>query len=502
MERSLVNTQAKSTEFNSIIKPPFTPLVIILVFGAFLVGCGDSGASPAALLPTPESAYRVEPMFREYYAFLGGAEVMGHAITPKVVEGTIEAQYFIGGKIVYDPNAPLGQNIHLAPLGIELGLGDTNAQGPGNFKVHPMFAQLYHDLGGERVVGAPISDLQIDQPKGRSEQHFENIGFYKSEEQTGEVRLLSYGLAACEPQCRTDIAVDPPSIIELHDRPEIINEPFASAISRLGSQFLGDPLFGPNHTSDDKTIVIFENFVLYTPNDDRSSRVFALPIVQELGIVPEPPTDNYHDPRMIFYQIDGDKGFNIPRVFSDYFAQHGGLDILGIPMTEVHEIYPGEYRQCFMNGCLGYHTNAIEEFKVRPVPLGVQYFWMKYPNEAADFYNGEDERSFSPPDPATIRLVVWEASPHISPHEPQRISVNLFEGSNAIAGWTPELLIIHPDGRQESWLFPATGSNGRAERQIPPIPAPNGTVIQYRVCLSNIASTPVCVDDGYLIWGP
>ena len=92
--------------------------------------------------------------------------------------------------------------------------------------------------------------------------------------------------------------------------------------------------------------------------------------------------------------------------------------------------------------------------------------------------------------------------PIISPNEPQHISLVAFDGGYPAANREFVLTLTYPDGHKENWKFPATGPNGQATKQIPAIQAPNGSLIQYRVCMRELTYQSACAEDNYIIWEP
>lgn len=64
----------------------------------------------------------------------------------------------------------------------------------------------------------------------------------------------------------------------------------------------------------------------------------------------------------------------------------------------------------------------------------------------------------------------------------------------------PILNLTLPDNSLESYRFPATDEAGKTVLGIPPVEAPNGTLIPYEVCLMGIYGKTFCVGENYLIW--
>ncbi len=158
------------------------------------------------LLPTPDSSfYSVDPVFREFYNVLGGQPVLGNAISRVGEKDGITYQYTMAGKMTFDPQRPAAQRFELAPLGIELGIGDPGAT---KVEVDISFQALYDQLKGNAFVGKPLTNLIFNEEKDRSEQYFENLGFYQGPDTDGDVYLLPYGAWACGEECRSSLPLN------------------------------------------------------------------------------------------------------------------------------------------------------------------------------------------------------------------------------------------------------------------------------------------------------
>ncbi len=474
-------------------KYPFSTFAIflILVMG-FLSGCGRaSGGFPVKPPSQGASTYAVDPIFRDLYTHLGGAKVLGPAISEPYVEGSKKYQFIEAGLFLHDPGAPENMRIQLVPLGLEMGVEEAPVAMPSEQSaryvsghiIYAEFVEFYDRLGGTRFVGNPLTGMRYNAELDRIEQYFENLGFYRLDiDPPGTVRLLSYGVFKCDIKCR--YASNPFSIPE---KQGILPEPFATAVARLGPSFVGRLLVDtPYQSEDGKTIVIFENAVLYTTLST-PNRVFALPIVEMVGTQPGNLVQKIDDERMTFYVIQGDLGHNIPTIFSDYMALHGGLDIFGIPITEISQIQERVYRQCFKNLCLEYHVNAPEALQIRPVPLGALYKQL--------FLTGG---SLSPS--PNIAINVSDDGPYASENSTPTIHVEILKNNTPLPAVVPSLILTLPDGSHTQYYFPGTGADGRATLQIDSIDAPNGTMIPYTVCLGNVTAQEICVEGNYFIW--
>jgi hypothetical protein len=345
---------------------------------------------------------------------------------------------------------------------------------------------MYDELGGVRFVGKPITDANYNPTRKRTEQYFENLGVYRLDQDLpGIVRFMAYGAFACDYRCR----FQPPSSSIPSLKPNL-PEPFRTLVDQLGSQFTGRALTGPHQAEDHTLEVIFENVVLYT-NASSPDKVNARPIVEILGFMAHVPVDPSRDPLMSFHEIEEGKGYNVPRLFDEYIRQHGGLDLSGLPLSEVFPVRTGTFRQCFTNLCLEYDINAAYINRLKLVPLGVRY--------KAEIFemamNFQESLSVN-----HIDLNLWEEHRWLPANQRQKIYVKVSEDGVALKNREPVLILSYPNGRSQQLYFPPTGSDGQTFLDIPGIQAPNGTLIPYNVCLFGFNGEQRCVGENYLIW--
>lgn len=473
------------------------PLQIVLI-GIVIIGssCGFE-AGPYSPTPTIQGTYMVDPIFREFYDRIGGWEKVGPAISVLFWEDHLRLQYIEGGLMVFDPLA--SPNYYLAPLGSKLGYSDPVVTNPeiGNILwieghiIYDKFVPLYEFLGGEAFVGRPLTEVIYNEEKERYEQHFENLGFYmKADGPEGDVRLLAYGVYDCDYGCRYY-----PDFYAITYRQSTLPEPFLSEVSRLGSSFVGQMLTDPYTTTDGKVEVIFENIVMTTdPNDPQL--VTYRPIVTQVGFEAPPLTTRMDSPLVVFFIIEGEKGFNIPVVINDFVTQHGGYEVTGNPISDIFKLSEEVFRQCFTNICLDYHSNREENLRITPSALGTLY--------RAYFYDPTDE-----PETLTIaqplenvQIIIWEENTLITSAQAQIIHAVVLDNNLPVQNIQPLLSVNSPDGLNTSiYRFPLTNSEGNTQITIPPTIAENGTIIAYEVCLENLDVGRVCAAENYLVWG-
>ncbi len=477
-------------------------LIVLLPLSVLNAACGP--APDTELTRFSNGTYPVDPLFREMYGLLGGRALLGPAITEmRNIKDTYRVQITVSAMMVYNMNGETGpERFSLAPLGNQLQIAEPAVSPPPNLAeesryinghiIHKKFYPTYLSLQGARFVGLPITEVRYNPEKQRLEQYFENLGFFiEDDDPDGTVQLLAYGSYLCDTHCR--FPTNPKAIVsQLGADQTALPEPFAVAISQLKPGFVGIWRAGPYQTEDGSTEVIFDNLVLYTEPRD-PNRVYARPIVEKLGIAADPPVAPIPDKRMIFYQTAGELGHNVPTIFGDYLAEHGGLDLAGPPITEIFLIKDNLWRQCFTNLCLDYH-HGDQILPIRPAGLGFQY--------KALFYNPVAEGVFSDSESlANLRMLVWENKPMITSSDIQMIFVAILEGGKGVPNLEPELTVTYPEGEIGPLPFPPTNPDGMTQLDLPPVKASNGTLIPYEVCLQNIQADESCVGDTFLIWG-
>src|SRR5574340_136397 len=472
--------------------------IVILLAGLLLAGCDST-----SLTPSPEpGTYLVDPVFREFYSSLGGRETLGPAITALFNYRDRECQYTQSVLMCFDPLAQGVARFSLFPLGDALGIAEAPGQSVGSglvvdgYTIYEEFEGPYNRLYGELYVGKPLTQPRYNASKNRIEQYFQNIGFYRDiDDEPGDVHLLAYGVYACSTDCR----FSPPQGSTVAAGASSAAQPYLSQLVRLGGvNVFGMPLTNPYLAADGNLEQIYENVVLYSPADNTNA-LSLRPIALALGMPVSPPGPRLFDESqgMVFYGVDGDLGYHVPLQFDHFIAQHGGREISGKPLAEIKDIGNGIYRQCFENYCLLYDTTAAESLQVRMAPLGLDYFKLTQPEQAA-------QTEELPLDAESVRIVANAGSPRVPADQPQEFDVFVARADNnaPISNVETQLTLTLPDGSSLPYAGPPTDAQGRASLTVEPLEPPpaNGTVVSFKVCLNVPSGEPVCVSDSYLIW--
>lgn len=468
---------------------------------AWVRGATASSASiwPASSASYPgqaiwQDAYPVDPLFAEFFEALGGAEILGPAISPVITEGPIRKQYLQTALLVSDQAAPPNHRFSLGLLGSkylraedQAGQLPAQARKAGNeFPVSPVFLKMYENLGGARLVGRPITGIRYDVEKQRAEQLFENLGLFRMDQDPpGVAHLMPLGAYDCDYRCRR---LEPAAAIPIREAD--LPDPFQSRIRQLGPGFTGRLLAGPYATPDGGQEAIFENLVLVA-GAGSAGPAQAKPITELLGFERQPPKPAVANDLYVFYEIQDGRGFLVPKLFTDYLGQHGGVEFSGLPTGEVFQLETGIYSQCFSSFCLEFDPSDNEGQQLSPLPLGARYKSL--------IYDGEADFSPNPP-PASLELAAWVEPKPVDSHATAQVFVSASEAGLPLVNWEPTLSVSLPDGSMLERRFPPTGADGQTMLSLEPVPAPTGTLIIYEVCLEAFQGARKCVEQSYLIW--
>jgi hypothetical protein len=447
-------------------------VIFFLVAFSTMVSLVACGVESAQYGPKNITGSDVDQRFREFYSFLGGLDVLGPAISPKFSHDGKEYQYTAAVLMVYDPSSIDSQRYTIAALGVELGVTEapTNPDAPNGHKIYQGFSGMYDRLGGNRFVGLPLTEVRYNPEHERVEQYFENMGFYQLEnDPDNQVHLLDYGSWKCAVACGYESPTESQILIK-----QTVGSPFSAAIDRLDPSFTGFPLTNPYNSQGGRLEQIFENIVVESdPNSPGGIRL--RPILASLGIQGEP-----------------DVNHEIPDFFMEYLNLNSGLEFSGKPISEFGQLSQDVYRQCFTNLCLDYFPNSSDGTGVRPVALGYTYKNLFYQSGGGADGSGLVDQ--------VVTLKVWERHPLIANNQIQSIGLVVSNGDNPLENVEAVLMLSIPGIGDISYTFPATGADGTTSLELSPISVPNGTRIDYQVCVTNMNET-FCVQDDFMIWG-
>ena len=348
-------------------------LAALLIAALLAAACDEASDYNASLQP---QVYAIDPTFREFYDLLGGEDLLGPGISPLFTYQNVDYQYTVAVLMVRDPGAPAYQRFTLGPLGLDMGLREAPALSldqpdkryiQGRL-VYDLFVPLYEKLGGLRYTGEPLTEVHYNPEKARYEQFFANLGFYWREgDPRDSVHLLAYGAWKCDAKCRS-----PQSEASTVVLPFRTSKRFASSVERLGADFTGYAITDEHETPDGYIEQVFENVVLVV-DPSQPGRISLRAVTERLGYRPDPLQSRKGNSQDYFYEIQGGRGYIVPRRFFEYLNQRSGFELSGPPIGEIARVKDAVYQQCFTNLCLQAFLDALGNITVRPAPLGYTY---------------------------------------------------------------------------------------------------------------------------------
>jgi hypothetical protein len=469
----------------------------ILIIGiAFLFIVSACGKQEEVVSISPEGTFPVAVIFQDFYSKLGGEDILGPAISSVFSRGDVRYQYTVNALMVYDPSASYSQRYQLASIAQEWGLEEPPELQPGDPNIpyingHLVWEEIrpfYKDFGGF-LIGSPLTGVKYNEEKGRYEQYFTNLGFYRNSlDAPGKVHLMPYGDWFCDSKCEYEIQdavlTSPSEDLITGD----VDRVFIEYARRLGNEFTG-PVISVTLLADDGNYEkAFKNVVFYSSTEEQSM-VYLRPLPQMVGILPDPPVPPSNVAGMYFYKVQDELGYNVPQYFLDYIAMHGSMELSGPPITELHPKSDGVSWQCFTNYCLEYHTTAPEAMRVQPASLGTEYI---------DLIPSTQPKVTEPA--GAIGLQAWERYPLLPSGQSQEIVVTIDEDGVPLAGMEFSLTVTLPDDTQRNYHLPPTGTDGQTTIGLDPIEAPNGSSINYQACVVAVLDRLVCIQGMFLIW--
>ena len=443
--------------------------------------------------------YLVDPRFLDLYERLQGDDVLGPPISnKKYLAGTNqEKQYFEGVVMIYDPDQ--SPRYYLDSVGIDAGFSDLPNQDPENpaaryingFVIPLEFSQFYDQMGSERWVGLPLTRARLNSDKHRVEQYFENMGFFRFEDDPpGIVHLMPYGLWKCAGECSQYPGIQNANISST--AAEVIESPFGEAISRFGTGFTGTSVSAAYRSDDGNIEQIFQNVVMFM--DTGSPLGVSLRPISRLLDQTSQDYQNRQDNEVDYFrEIEGGNGFYIPVYFMDFIDRYFGFEISGEPVTREEEIREGVSQQCFENYCLLFDAKADPLQQVRVLPQG-----QKYKDE---FYREAQQPRNEPLVQRNIQLDIWEQLPQISSKENQQIGACIHEAGSALVNVLAEVKVYTQEQGSSTYQFAPTDDGGCSFLMLDPILAANGTTVDYQVCFQGVGDQEYCKKDSFLIWG-
>lgn len=470
-----------------------------ILFGLLLLisltGCA-AGAKPAPVVtPTAAWAHQVAIIFRDRYQRLGGESALGSAVSPEIPrsDGTT-CQYLEAVVMCYNPNGD-PDRIYLASVGYDV-LGIPAKAPSPEIKIYDGFLPAYRDrFLGASHVGKALTEVRLDASKTHLIQYFEKMAFSQDlNDPRAEVKLLPYGTTLFRRDNPKSNLPQGSSIGPAQDT-EI---PAISSITRLGGfEAIGSPLSKPYPANDARSEQLFENVLAYIPKDNPNT-VKLRDLALRVGIIPTAPGVQRYTLKenMVFYPTTkGALGYHVPIYFDQFIANHGGLEISGLPINEPTAVeVNGKLiaRQCFQNLCLDYDRSPADGVTVRIAPIGRMYL-AKVAEEFKPYVLSAK----------SVNLKIAKAQAKVTNTQEQTIEVVVTQaqGGKPLRDVEGFILVNLADGQRLAFNLPPTNTSGKTHIIVPPLKnASNAQIIPFIVCLTLPTEQPLCATDSFLIW--
>lgn len=443
-------------------------LTTVLV-GSLLSGCSNIRTPDAAL---EDGDLTVADVFDAYWTEMGGLGSLGPPLGPAVVEDDLQRQTFLNAELVFDSRATTPSHIYLEQLGRELGLAEPAVVEPSKtgvqyFKstghtVFTGFVQAFEELGGASVLGPPISEVSFRD--GLVVQYFESAGLYREQSAAPtEVHMLALGLAAKSGADRS-----PPPGFQAVLPPGLRPRPFGAFLDRYGGESIfGVPLSDPHLASDGSLEQIYERAVLYSPSG-APAEVHLRPLGRSLG-----PADAANprpiDPEAPYF---AETGHSIGLAFTGFFIDHGGQDILGLPLGEATSD-DGVLSQRFENAVLQVRFDLPAPLSVVLAPLGRDYLG-RAPTTVEATSTSPPSTSVSASTPSSEPTSAPTLAPTLAP----TVTETTAAGAAVVKTWVEKAIL--PQGAEQTIFVEVTRVDGTAWAGVAPvivIDAPLGKIV-------------------------
>lgn len=399
--------------------------------------------------------------FADFWSRGGGLTTYGPPLAAPRRSNGVLRQTFLAVEMIYDPE-DRATPVRLAPLGWELGLAepavppiDNDSSGYDPETGHTLyagFAQLYKDLGGKPVVGAPITDVAFRD--GQIIQYFENLGMTRPENASpADTRLVALGLAARPSGVSFGVDPQAPVVSDL-----IRERPFARFLEPLGGETIfGQPISNPYLAGDGALEQVYERAVVFSPDGSNRNAAFR-PLGSRQGAAQEPAAPSEEGGALFFEST----GHNVVWAFADFYREHQGEVTLGMPLEEM-VLGDNRMRQRFENNVLEYRFDLPSQLAVQLAPLGRAYLAENPPPTAAPTEVAGEQESQPPAqsvEPGAIRLVAALGSAVLDPDSEQTLEIRILDENDSPVQESTVTIRIVTRNRDRRQTLPPTDDEG------------------------------------------
>jgi len=450
-------------------------------------------------------------LFLDYYTQYRGGVVMGYPVTPKVRRGDMYMQYFENVVIQYPVKAAQYENVRLRPLGIQFS-EPTPYESPLHDPGCVYFARQGHHVcsafydyfalnGGEALFGQPTSNVIVE--NGIKTQYFENAKFkWVTDQSAPHVELEPWGELAC--------------------RQEYLDRNMCSSNSYDGYGEMARPRTGAS--PDDRAELDIDRFVALHGGssvfgEEINSLVFAGDVAYQyyrnaclmlkpgsgepvslapLGKLDAPqvaPVEAFTPSDDVLYFPE--TGHSIILAFRDYYEQHGGRPVFGLPLTEFME-EGGLWFQWFENARFEWRPDLPNGQRVQLTRLGEinhQRFKGALPIEQV----AEEPVDISTPLPQNIILRIVPKNPVLPVGENQTVTLLTHDPAGRPLRDIVVTLYTTTSASQQLLVALPTNTNGTMVVDLGPVVGDCTEVVQLRA-VTETANSTAFANGQFTLW--
>lgn len=448
---------ARSSEIHTVMK--FARfLFCILIVALFLSAC-----APADNCTTyGESNIPVCGLILDFYRQHGGPTHLGTPVTRQQRQGELYVQYFENVVVEYPVEEARFDAVQLRSLGLDY-YQTANAvvpsEGPGcrffnaySQEVCYAFLEHYDRLGGERVIGYPITGMILE--NGVQVQYFENAKFRLVNDENGpRVELAPWGILACESDrvyCEdSNHGYAGPVPVNA------VDQAFKEFITAHGGQAVFGSQLGDLVHMGDMVYQYFQNACLIQFPDGDNPIILAplgaldAPVVER--IAPPAPSETTQ-----YFPVTG---HSVVLSFLDFFQQHGGETVFGKPLTEF--IQDGDlWVQWFENVRFEWHPELPDGERVQLTPLGQINSDRFQGGLPPTILNNGATGELPTPLPSDIVLTIIPQTPVLTPGETQLVQLVATDSASQPIPDIEIVLYVYTSVTNQLLVAPMTDEQG------------------------------------------
>lgn len=472
-------------------------VLLALVVAAVLHGCSTK---PDCI------SYGKQPVcgvVLDFYRQHGGPIVFGYPITDKIRQGELYVQYFENAIIQVPVDRPAYDEIELRALGTEqFGLEpreipehdpDCRYFEQTGHSVCLAFLEFFDLVGGERVVGQPLSKARAE---GESRaQYFENAKLKWVDGQTGipHVELEAWGRQSCMEEvqlCDENWYAGPPLGVESLDEIEQDIREFVSAHG--GELVFGERIGSIVHIGDMAYVYYHNACVVWVPGLAEPVSLaplgaYGAPEVEPIDPPPASESARYFD----------ETGHSVVLAFLDFYQRHGAEYVFGLPLTEFMQ-QDDQWVQWFESSRYEWHPGEPNGSRVQLSPLG-KINYDRFGGGLVPILEAEGADATPTPAPQEIILRVVPQNGNHPRGEPQIINLLAHSLTGEPLAGIEIKLYVASSLSQELKLAPPTDSGGSTWVRLDSVEAACGELVELHAVTESTGALTIA-DSFFTLW--